>query len=270
MSVYISIVSHDHAEDIIHNLQPHRLRGERVHVTILANQADSTLQSYCQQQQLNYLQNETPHGFGANHNKVFLYCREELGLQEQDWFLVLNPDVMVSPQTISDLMLHLRDYYPRLAAANLFKDRDFKVLENSVRRFPYLWDFFGSLVLKSTRTTIKRQRFKEPCHVDWASGAFLVFQAELYAALGGFDERYYLYCEDVDICWRARKLFGAHTLYLPQIKAVHAGRRDSHKSINQHMRWHICSAFRFSWIRLKTRLLGAKTLRRKRLMTTVN
>lgn len=265
MSLYISIVSHDHTEDIIHNLQPHRLQGEQVHVTILANKADSELQNYCQQQRLNYLQNETPLGFGANHNKVFRYCRDELGLQDRDWFLVLNPDVLVSPQTIDDLLLHLKDYYPRLAAANLFKDRDFNILENSVRRFPYLWDFFGSLVFKSTRTTIKRQDIKAPCHVDWASGAFLVFEAKLYAELGGFDERYYLYCEDVDICWRARHLLGVRTLYLPQIRAVHAGRRDSHKSINQHMLWHTQSALRFSWIRLKTRLLGAKTLWRKRL-----
>lgn len=265
MSLYISIVSHDHAEDIIHNLQPHRLHGEQIHVAILANQADSALQSYCEEHKLSYLQNETPLGFGANHNKVFCYCREELGLRDEDWFLVLNPDVLVSPQTIGELLVALRDYYPRLAAANLFKDQQLTTLENSVRRFPYLWDFFGSLIFKSTRTTIKRQHLNDPCHVNWASGAFLVFQAELYAALGGFDERYYLYCEDVDICWRAHKLFGVRTLYLPQIKAVHAGRRDSHKSINQHMLWHISSAFRFSWVRLKTRLLGAKTLRRTRI-----
>src|SRR5690625_6433863 len=72
--------------------------------------------------------------------------------------------------------------------------------------FPTYGIFFGSLVFKSTRTTIKRQDINAHCHVDWASGAFLVFEAELYAELGGFDERYYLYCEDVDICWRARHL----------------------------------------------------------------
>lgn len=265
MSLYISIISHEHAEDIIHNLQPHRLQGEQIHVTILANQADSALQSYCQQHQLSYLQNETPQGFGANHNKVFRYCREELGLQHADGFLVLNPDVVVSSQTINDLLVSLQNYYPRLAAANLFKDQEFKTLEGSVRRFPYLWDFFSSLIFKSTRTTIRRQGFNEPCHVDWASGAFLVFQAELYAALGGFDERYYLYCEDVDICWRASKLYGVRTLYLPHIKAVHAGRRDSHKSINRHMLWHICSAFRFTWVRVKTKILGAGTLKRQSL-----
>lgn len=265
MSLYISIVSHDHTEDIIHSLQPHRLHGEQIHVIILANQADPTLQSYCQQYQLSYLQNETPYGFGTNQNKVFRYCREELGLQDQDWFLVLNPDVLVSPQTIDDLVLSLRDYYPRLAAANLFKDHEFKTPESSVRRFPYLWNFFGSLVFKSTRTTIQRRDLNEPCHVDWASGAFLIFNAELYQTLGGFDERYYLYCEDVDICWRARKLYGERVLYLPNIKAVHQGKRDSHKAINKYMFWHISSAIRFSWVRLKTRLLGVSTLHREKI-----
>lgn len=265
MSLYISIVSHDHTRDIIHGLQPHQLRLAQVHLVILANKPCTTLQHYCEQHQLSYLENTRPQGFGTNHNKVFRYCREELGLKPSDWFLVLNPDVLVSPNTIEDLLVRLRDCYPRIAAANLFKDPDFTTLESSVRHFPYLWDFFSSLVLKSNRTTINRKDITKPCHVEWASGAFLVFQAQLYEKLGGFDSRYYLYCEDVDICWRARKLYGVRTLYLPDIKAVHPGQRDSHKSLNQHMLWHICSALRFSWTRLKTRLWGVKTLYRTQL-----
>ncbi|MDQ2078344.1 glycosyltransferase [Marinimicrobium sp. ABcell2] len=263
MALYISIVSHNHTSDIINDLLPHRLQGGHVRVVILANLPDQALADYCQQHQITYLQNTTPHGFGANHNQVFRYCQENLGLEKQDWFLVLNPDVKVSPEAINELVTTLPKYCTRLAAANLFKDDEFEVLEGSVRSFPYLWDFFGSLVFKSTRTTVKRRGFKKPCHVDWASGAFLVLKAELYETLGGFDERYYLYCEDVDICWRALKLCGVRVLYLPNVKAVHMGKRDSHKSINQHMFWHISSAFRFSWIRLKTKLLGTKTLRRK-------
>lgn len=265
MSLYISIVSHGHATDITHGLQPHRLRGEGVQICILSNLNDPVLERYCRQHHLQYLQNKNPEGFGTNHNRVFRYFREMLGMENHDWFLVINPDVLVSPQAISDLLLSMQSYYPRLATINLFKDEEFTVLEGSVRRFPYLWDFFSSLVLKSTSTTIQRHDFKEPCHVDWASGAFLIFNAEFYQTLGGFDERYYLYCEDVDICWRARKLYCERVLYLPDIKAVHPGKRDSHKAFSRYMFWHISSAFRFSSVRLKTTLFGAKTLRRKQL-----
>jgi N-acetylglucosaminyl-diphospho-decaprenol L-rhamnosyltransferase len=265
VALYISIVSHEHTSDIIDDLQPHRLQREDVRVIILANLPDQTLADYCSEHQIAYLQNTSPKGFGANHNQVFRHCRDNLGMEQQDWFLVLNPDVIVSPAVIEELITTLSDYWPRLAAANLFKDDKFKVFEGSIRTFPYIWDSFTSLVFKSKRTAVQRKDIKSPCHVDWASGAFLIFKAELYEALGGFDERYFLYYEDVDICWRALKLCGVRVLYLPNIKAVHQGKRHSHTAINQHMFWHISSAFRFSWIRLKTKLLGTKTLRRKRL-----
>lgn len=262
MTLYISIISHQHTRDIVGSLQPHTLISDDVRILVTDNVPDITLADYCREHQLAYLSNEQPLGFGSNHNRAYCYCRDHLELTADDWFLVLNPDVRITPPTIRALRHSLAQHRPALAAANLFKDDEFRVLEGSIRRYPYLWDFFASLVFKSGRTTVKRRHITEPTPVDWGSGAFLVFRGELYEKLGGFDERYYLYCEDVDICWRALKLERIRPLYLPGIKAVHAGRRDSHKSINRHMLWHIASAFRFSWVRVKTRLLGPQSLRR--------
>src|SRR5690606_38825602 len=156
------------------------------------------LADYCREHEIPYLQNDRPRGFGANHNQVFKYCRDQLGMTAQDWFLVLNPDVRVSPGTMKELMGSLEEEEPAIAAPNLFKDDNFSTLEGSVRNFPYLWDFIASFLIGSNRTTVKREAIVAPCVVDWASGAFLVFKAGIYQKLGGFDERYYLYCEDVD------------------------------------------------------------------------
>ena len=56
--------------------------------------------------------------------------------------------------------------------------------------------------------------------VDWAAGSFLLFKASLFRKLGGFDPGYFMYCEDIDICWRAQKLFNQQLLFNPNIKAA--------------------------------------------------
>jgi len=58
--------------------------------------------------------------------------------------------------------------------------------------------------------------------VEWAMGALLAIRAGDYAAIGGFDETQWMYAEDLDICWRARKL-GRTTVYVPSASVLHVG-----------------------------------------------
>ena len=72
---------------------------------------------------------------------------------------------------------------------------------------------------------------------------FMVFRATVFRELGGFDERYFLYYEDVDLCWRLhrKKLRAA---ILPTVRATHDARRTSHRSL-RYLRWHTASMLRF-------------------------
>jgi len=58
--------------------------------------------------------------------------------------------------------------------------------------------------------------------VAWISGAAMVIRKEIFDALGGFDERFFLYFEDVDLCRRARDL-GKKILYVPSVRIIHHG-----------------------------------------------
>jgi GT2 family glycosyltransferase len=167
-------------------------------------------------------------------------------MKNDDLFVVLNPDVVVEPGIFKKLDLIMRKRNVRLAAPNLFKDEQLKILEGSIRKFPMPWDFISSFVIKSQKTTVNRRHIQKPVEVDWASGAFLAFRAGLYKNLSGFSPKYYLYCEDIDICWRAKVLFNEPTWYIPNIKAVHKGHRHSHSIFSKYICWHISSAFRFS------------------------
>jgi len=61
---------------------------------------------------------------------------------------------------------------------------------------------------------------EESIHPDWAGGMFLLFPRTLFEGLGGFDERYFLYYEDVDICARLT-LLGRRVVLCPRARVVH-------------------------------------------------
>jgi len=259
--IYISTISHQNTGEIISNLQPHRLKAENHRVVILDNLPDRELADYCREHQLDYLSNETVKGFGSNHNRVFQHCRQNLDMDvKNDWFLILNPDLETDAQAIDALIQVTQNQNACIGAPNIFKDKAFREHEESVRRFPYIWELMPSFLLRRNRTGVDRCT-SDACPVDWASGACLAFKAELYQALGGFDESYFLYYEDVDFCWRARHLMNQWVYYIPAAKMVHKGKRASHTLNNKHLWWHLTSALRFSWVRTKTALFGAKALR---------
>lgn len=55
---------------------------------------------------------------------------------------------------------------------------------------------------------------------DWVGGMFMVFRRDIYALLGGFDQKFFLYYEDVDLCARIR-LLGLRVVMIPSVRATH-------------------------------------------------
>ncbi len=261
MTVYISVVSHEDTLEIIHDLQPHTLKAPGHQIVILDNRPAKELKIYTEEHKITYLANEKVQGFGANHNKVFQYCQHTLGMNvDEDWFVILNPDLECDRQAIDALINDMQAENAKIGAPNIFKDRGFLEHEESVRRFPYLWELVTSYLFRKNRTGVDRCT-QRACVVDWASGACLAFSASTFKALGGFDERYFLYYEDVDICWRARHLLGEKTYYVPGARMVHRGKRASHTLNNRHLWWHLTSAVRFAWVRTKTAWFGVDSLK---------
>jgi GT2 family glycosyltransferase len=71
------------------------------------------------------------------------------------------------------------------------------------------------------------------------AGMFLMVRSEAYKGVGGFDERFHLYCEDFDLCARVR-LLGWPIGLSDDARVVHDARRASHDS-PRHLFWHVCS-----------------------------
>jgi N-acetylglucosaminyl-diphospho-decaprenol L-rhamnosyltransferase len=170
------------------------------------------------------LRNNRPLGFGANHNRAFRHC-------ETAWFAVLNPDLRLSADALG-LLLAKREAKDGLIAPRIL-NADGSAAD-AARRLP--------TPLRVARRRLQRGPRGPDPDFDWLAGMCLLLNSEAFRALGGFDERFYLYCEDADLCMRMQ-LAGWRVRQVTSVELVHDAQRDSHRSL-RYLAWHIASLAR--------------------------
>lgn len=178
------------------------------------------------------IRNERPKGFGANHNQAF-HC------VSGDYFCVVNPDIRLTDDPFDKLVTCLLEFDASLAAPVVTNPEG--GVEDSARRFPTPFRIAKKLFRPDRQGDYNLP--SRPFSPDWTGGMFMIFRSAAFRELGGFDERYFLYYEDVDICARLR-LSGREIVVCPCVRVVHAARRESHRNL-QYLRWHLASISRF-------------------------
>lgn len=170
---------------------------------------------------LKIIQNTLPQGFGANHNAAFA---QSTG----DYFCVINPDIRLNGNPFVTLLQELKPHVGVVAPGVI---NPLNKWEDSARKFPTV----GSLFLKLF-TKIRKQPLmidyplgQKSFSPDWVAGMFLLLPRHVFAECGGFDERYFLYYEDVDLCARLW-LKGQAVVVCPDVTVIHAAQRSSHGS----------------------------------------
>ncbi|MBB1272813.1 glycosyltransferase family 2 protein [Psychromonas sp. SR45-3] len=243
--IYISIVSHGNDDDIINNSNLKEINIlDNVTVIIRDNLSSPKLKTYCAANYFMYNASDAVLGFGANNNINFEVA-SNLGMNKTDWFVLFNPDLDISAAMINKLSASLGNYSSQIFAINLFFDDKFSKMENSLRKFPTFCSFFNVLKGSSFTKAYDKKKLSYGGAVDWAAASFLAFKSDLYKQLNGFDENYFMYYEDVDICYRANKYFNQKVIYLPDIKAVHQGAYRNRNVFSKHFRWYLKSLLRF-------------------------
>ena len=172
------------------------------------------------------LNNCVPQGFGRNHNAAFEHCKEP-------YFAVGNPDIRLKEDPFPVLLAALRA--GSVVSAPAVVDPGGR-LEDSARRLLTPLDV---LLRRLGRT---RAEYGSPA---WLAGMFLMFRSDKFRELRGFDEKFFMYCEDADICARA-VLAGGGISFCPQATVVHDARRASRRSLRA-LRWHVSSLLKF-WL----------------------
>ena len=162
-------------------------------------------------------------GFAAANN---LAARAARGR----FLLLLNPDALPHPGTVArGLALMQAHHEVGMAGARLLDEAG--RTQPSARMFPS--PLQELLVLSGLAVRYPRSRLcghldrswadpDQAAAVDWVPGAFALMPRALFAALGGFDERFFLYYEEVDLCQRVRAA-GLQVMYWPELRVQHVG-----------------------------------------------
>ncbi len=132
-----------------------------------------------------------------------------------DVLVFLNPDARALPGALATLVAALAGA-PRAGIAGGGLAGEGGRWQPASARFGPL----AHLVLDTTLGRLGARLRRAPHRVDWVYGTFMAVRRDLFRELGGFDPRYFLYGEDLDLCYRAARL-GVRTLHVPAARAVH-------------------------------------------------
>jgi GT2 family glycosyltransferase len=168
-----------------------------------------------------FMYNNENVGFAGANNQA-------LKLAKGKYILLLNPDTCLVEDGLSKLIPKLKEKEIGMVSCKLL-NADMSIQE-SCFYFPKPGRiFFTSLLLHKVlperlrnKLTYSKQDHQHPQSPDWVLGAFMLLPRAIMLKLGGFDESIFMYGEDMDICYRLRKL-GLQILYVSDIAIIHYG-----------------------------------------------
>ena len=189
----------------------------------------------------NLVDNERPLGFAANANRG-------IARTSAPFVVVANPDTEAAPDAV-EVLRKFAESHPRCGIAGpQLLDPD-GAHQPSRRRFPTV---SGTLVRRTPLRSLFNadrhfydDRPDEAVQADWLLGAFLLLRRALIDELGGFDDGYRLYGEDIDLAYRAAQA-GWERWYVPAARVTHVHAAVSDKRfLTRHTLWHWRGILRF-------------------------
>ena len=194
-----------------------------VHLTVVDNSPSQKFEALSSEFGACYLPSRQNLGFGAGHN---LALRESLG--NSRYHVVLNPDVRFGPDVLAKLRLFMDEnpeaglVMPRV----LYPDQQPQLL---CKRLPAPMDlvvrrFGGNSLQKIFQDRLNRYLLQDvdltvPRMVPALSGCFMFMRTSILQQVGLFDERFFMYMEDVDLCRRIGEV--SKTMFYPDVSIYH-------------------------------------------------
>lgn len=162
-------------------------------------------------------------GFGAGNNHGLAHAHE-LGLRPR-YVHFLNPDTEIRPGAVGTLVRFLEAHPKAGIAGSSFELGDGRPWRIGFRFPSSISEFEDSIRLGPISRILRdhvvpRELGHEPEPIDWPSGASMMCRREVLENVGGFDESFFLYFEEIDLCLRARKA-GWTCWYVPDSRVMH-------------------------------------------------
>lgn len=229
--IAVSIVSHNHGK-MVSGLVKKLLTCDEISQIFFTKNIPETV-DIPNDHRLVLIENAIPKGFSANHNAAFTKCK-------QPFFCSLNPDVEFKDNPFSLLLKEIEAHRAALIAPLVVSQEG--TVEDSIRYFPTLFSLFLKFLGNDTGHYVLKKGQESFCP-EWVAGMFMLFRSKDYRQLDGFDEGFFLYYEDVDICARAWKA-GMKVLACPSASVIHDAQRTSRRNL-RYLRWHLASMARY-------------------------
>lgn len=235
MKVAAVVVSHGHPHELEESLPA--LCGQVDELVVIANIPGSVPDG------VDAVHNETPLGFGANVNRG-------VALTDAELVISANPDAVPQPGAVAALRAFM-EAHPRAGVAGPRMEYPDGTWQPSRRRFPTVT---GTIVRRTPLRLVVPQRRHfhldeqpptMPVEADWMLAGFLMYRRSMLDELGGFDEGFRLYGEDIDLQYRALRA-GWERWYVPQAVVRHEHKAETDKRwLTRRTLWHWAGIARF-------------------------
>lgn len=235
MRVAAVVVSHGQSAELADSLPA--VRAQVDELVVIANVVGSV------PDEVDAVQNERPLGFGANVNRGVARTTAE-------FIVSANPDAKPLPGAV-DALRSFMEGHPRCGIAGPRMEFPDGRWQPSRRRFPTVT---GTLVRRTPLRLVVPQRRHyhldeapptRPVRADWMLGGFLMLRRTMLEELGGFDEGFRLYGEDIDLAYRAARA-GWERWYIPEAVVRHEHKAETDKRwLTRRTLWHWAGVARF-------------------------
>lgn len=215
-------------------------------IVVVDNSPDDTLRACAESFGVQYVATGKNLGFGAAHNRGYMMFSGR-----STYHLLVNPDIICPPESVWELYRFMennpevglvmpRILYPDGSEQRLCKQFP-SPLDLFVRRFlGRLGAMFFARILENYE--LRHVDLSVTREIPCLSGCFMFLRASVLRGVGGFDEQFFMYMEDVDLCRRIGKR--SKTVFHPAVSVVHGYAKGSYRNV-RHLWFHLTSAFRY-------------------------
>ena len=249
----ISLVTYKSKKDVLDETVWSVLNSEGIlcRLYIIDNSPTDEIRSWYHDERIEYIFNNNNIGFGAAHN-IIMRDTQKLGR----YHLVLNPDIKFSSEVLKGLLEYMDKHEDvgNIIPKTFYPDGS---LCPVCKLLPTPTDMFLRMIIpfKAWRMRLSRKYqmlfcdFNNIMNVPYLSGCFMFIRLSVLKTVGVFDEKMFMYAEDVDLSRRIHQKY--KTIFYPKYSMIHRSAEESHRNIKL-LRIHISSCVyyfnKWGWI----------------------
>lgn len=245
----ITIVAYKNYEDIINAVKSiekytSQLIKKRIYIVDNSEYSDAQKKDFkynlSKYIDVKYIDTGKNLGFGKGNN----YIINEI---DSKYHAIVNPDILLKEDSFSKII----DYMEKNSDVGMCIPKlidEHNNIQKAYRRELTIWDMFVRMFMKNCFKkrqdfhTMQDMDYSKPFKVPFGQGSFLVIRTNLFRQLNGFDDRYFMYLEDADLCKRVNKV--SSLMYFPYTEVMHKWEKGSHKNLKL-LKIHLQSALKY-------------------------